>query len=619
MTYSQRVKEFGVLSSIGMEKKQRTNLLLKESFILATIGIVIGIIIGVLLSFFTVKILNGFISGAMVNITGDKILVNPSVRFYMVVTRNVVFLTLVVIYIATIISSMIPMKKINRIYPVEAIRKINKVKAKEIKIPKFIKSIFKQEGELAYKNIKRDKSINKTIVISIITSMVLFLSLSDILKCYLNRNLENDQISKENQLYCIKIGSATKNIEETKKIIEEDLNEKGLIQNYLWVKDLNVYSPSEYKLKTKENEISEEIKELSKSHMLYIYKDDENLLYNVSINVLSGKEYEEFINMVGIEELKNGECIISDIVTNETKYGRNIKATTYEKGDTITIKEVNSNNLIEYNKNEEDSKKGREYEQITQNRLKELFGEDVIIQNLEDRVQENEYKLKIVHTMNAKEINKKHLIKQILSKYPCCQVFISEETSKEWKKSYEDTILYIYTDNSDGIDSELENIKKKVGEGSYIIETNIYKEQTQRNNIGMVKKIVIYGFITFISMFSALNIFITIISNINLRKIEFAVLKSMGMDKNKINKMLLLEGIFYGLNAIIYGILISCIILYMIYRRNFDIAYDKFVLPWLDITICIISIYVVIFMAIYIAKSKVKSGDIVDDIKDENI
>ena len=41
MSYGERIRELGILSSLGMNKKQRRNMLLKESFIIGTIGIII--------------------------------------------------------------------------------------------------------------------------------------------------------------------------------------------------------------------------------------------------------------------------------------------------------------------------------------------------------------------------------------------------------------------------------------------------------------------------------------------------------------------------------------------------------------------------------------------------
>ena len=61
LTYSERIKELGVLSSLGMNIKQRKKLITIESDILAIIGIILGIVLGIFLSYFMTKLLNIFI------------------------------------------------------------------------------------------------------------------------------------------------------------------------------------------------------------------------------------------------------------------------------------------------------------------------------------------------------------------------------------------------------------------------------------------------------------------------------------------------------------------------------------------------------------------------------
>ena len=93
------------------------------------------------------------------------------------------------------------------------------------------------------------------------------------------------------------------------------------------------------------------------------------------------------------------------------------------------------------------------------------------------------------------------------------------------------------------------------------------------------------------------------------------------MSDKQINKMLLLEGLFYGLDAVIYGLLVGILVLYLIYifvvDQNSNIK--PFVLPYIDFVICIIVTYAVIFAAIIFAKRKINTQNIVEEIKEENI
>ncbi len=84
-------------------------------------------------------------------------------------------------------------------------------------------------------------------------------------------------------------------------------------------------------------------------------------------------------------------------------------------------------------------------------------------------------------------------------------------------------------------------------------------------------------------------------------------------------KMMFLEGIFYGLDSIIYGNLISIAILYVMYLFMIDTKLYYFSIPWLNIGICALITYIVIFIAITNAKRKIKNRNLIDDIKNENI
>ena len=62
----------------------------------------------------------------------------------------------------------------------ELIRSSNdiKIKAKKLKCPKIISKLFKVGGEIAYKNLKRSKKKYRATIISIVVSIVTFISIS---------------------------------------------------------------------------------------------------------------------------------------------------------------------------------------------------------------------------------------------------------------------------------------------------------------------------------------------------------------------------------------------------------------------------------------------------------
>ena len=122
-----------------------------------------------------------------------------------------------------------------------------------------------------------------------------------------------------------------------------------------------------------------------------------------------------------------------------------------------------------------------------------------------------------------------------------------------------------------------------------------------------------------IAISSILNIFNTISSSIILRKREFAILKSIGISEKQTNKMMLLEAIFYGIDAIVYGVIISIAILYIVYLILINTNLYSFEVPLISIILVIVTVYVSIFVAIVNTRRKLKKKNIIEEIREENI
>ena len=87
---------------------------------------------------------------------------------------------IVVIYL----SAYLPARRASKVSPVELIRENDEIKIpkKQVKTPKWIRSIFGMEGEIALKNMKRNKRKYRITLLSLFISIVLFISFSTYLK-----------------------------------------------------------------------------------------------------------------------------------------------------------------------------------------------------------------------------------------------------------------------------------------------------------------------------------------------------------------------------------------------------------------------------------------------------
>ncbi|MFO7296596.1 MAG: ABC transporter permease, partial [Clostridia bacterium] len=148
---------------------------------------------------------------------------------------------------------------------------------------------------------------------------------------------------------------------------------------------------------------------------------------------------------------------------------------------------------------------------------------------------------------------------------------------------------------------------------------NIARYIQNSRNIVTIISVFSYGFIILISLISIANVFNTISTNINLRRIEFAMLKSVGMTDSSFNRMLNYECIFYGLKALLYGLPVSVLITYLIHISIRQGVEMPFRLPTGSIIISVLSVFFVVFASMVYSMRKIRHENIMDAIKSESV
>lgn len=175
--------------------------------------------------------------------------------------------------------------------------------------------------------------------------------------------------------------------------------------------------------------------------------------------------------------------------------------------------------------------------------------------------------------------------------------------------------LYVSSDKNEYTRKSVLELCDK--EGYYLDDlTEAAKEIEDTLN---VMKVFVYGFITVISLVSVTNIVNTISTNINLRKREFAIIKSIGVTPGGFNKIIYLESLLYGALALIYGIPIGIGLVALMNIILGDVIQFGLVLPWDSVFICIIGIFVITFISSYIPMKKINKENIIDNIRQESI
>lgn len=175
--------------------------------------------------------------------------------------------------------------------------------------------------------------------------------------------------------------------------------------------------------------------------------------------------------------------------------------------------------------------------------------------------------------------------------------------------------IYISTNKEDDTRKVIKEIAEKYG---YNISDEIeYARENEQSMMAM--KVFVYGFVVVISLVSITNIVNTISTNINLRKRELAIIKSIGVTPSGFNKMIYLESLLYGALSLIYGIPIGMGITILMNKTLGDVINLGMVIPWNAIIISFVGIFIITFIASYIPMKKINKENIIENIRQESI
>ncbi len=151
---------------------------------------------------------------------------------------------------------------------------------------------------------------------------------------------------------------------------------------------------------------------------------------------------------------------------------------------------------------------------------------------------------------------------------------------------------------------------------------NVYKILEQNRNTTFIVNLFSIVFVMMISLIAVANVFNTISTNIKLRRREFAMLRSVGMSDRDFNKMMRFECILYGARTMLWGLPLSGLLSYLIYKGMVAGTIDgadnvNFVSPWGSMAISLLGVLLIVFITMLYAVSKIKKENIIDALRDD--
>lgn len=561
MSLSERVRYLGMLASVGATKSQKRKSVYFEGAILGAIGIPVGILAGILGISITLKLV-----GHKIISTGMIAGVNDSNMQMKTVVPAWAIIGIILVSIFTIfISAFIPARKASKITPIDAIRQRQeiKVKPKKLKAPKYIKKIFGYEGELAYKNLKRNGKKSRLITVSIALSIVLFISCNYFCGMFIQASGYEKNIP-----YQI---STTITYGHKKELYDALDKMQGVNKYYIDATDMSI-SLGKSSPFIKNNEIKD----------LANYTSDYSKLFG------GEKDVSTVIHYVDDSEF-NTLCENNGIDYNAF-YGDSLKC-------------VLLNNLT----HKQDTTK--------------VFNNSIIGKHI---IQNPDY---ASNDRNPLDIEVGGLVKFDKNSLPCNLVapgvvgiimpysqYINV-VNKGVKANDISMNVCVETDEHKEV---AENLTTLLNEndfgGSYV--SDIVDTLETMNTVIFIIQVFVYGFITLISLITIANIINTISANIALRRKEFAMLKSVGTTPKGFSKMVSLESVFYALKAVIFGVPISVLISVALNKMlgESSIPYHFDIKLYLSV---IIVVFVLILITMIYSVRKLKSDNIIEALKED--
>jgi putative ABC transport system permease protein len=200
---------------------------------------------------------------------------------------------------------------------------------------------------------------------------------------------------------------------------------------------------------------------------------------------------------------------------------------------------------------------------------------------------------------------------------------VYEALYAKYEKDFQPLTETMYTVSSPDPDAfcktaeELLTPLGKFGVSGGITIQNVAQMTRFNQNITLLVMLFGYGFIAMLSLIAVTSVIATISTGMALRRQEFAMLYSVGMTPEGMNKMLNLESLLYGSKSLLIGLPVGVGLSYLIYlgmSATFQFDYE---LPFTAMIISIAAVMLLTFGTMRYSKRKLREISIVEAIRNE--
>lgn len=579
LSVGEQIKYLGMLSSVGATRKQKKKTLYFEGAILGGIGIILGIALGLLTTFISQSAMNAKIASIMEGY-------NNNIKYSTHISLWVLCLIVILAALTVFVSIISPVQKAARITAIDAIRKTDEIKRKgKIRTPFIITKLFGFEGDIAFKNLRRNGRKSRTIIACICICAVLFLSCNYF--CETFKEASNLDYEIPYQLMYQYSAESKAQLEKARNYLKTNKRVKRFYSIWeAWYSilrgDINPYDNSRLYDMSFQNEsiFVDKYKFIATQDITYTA----HLLDDEDFNALckkNGIDYKKYYSPDKDGAIKT--IVINGIDRNdEPIFNNNLL------GKTIGCYDIDSEKTERENKLDENGNQVYFY-----------------------------YKTGCTSIYKFCDFIKYDKDNPICNLDSSGVAFYAPKCVYD-KYSDDDSFYFDYgieTDEPYKVEKELKDyLSENEAEGDVY---NNYNWMMKEKSIISAVQFLSYAFILLITLITVFNIINTMTAQIAGRKKELAMLKSVGMTPKEFKKTLIFESMFYGLFGLLFGVPLSLVINRVVgYIISKDNPIPFSVNIWLYLIACV-AVFVIIGLTMIYSLKLIKNNSIIDSLKDD--
>ena len=640
ISVSERTKQFGLLSSIGATKRQLRRSVYFEAMSLCLIGIPIGILCGYFGIAITLHFTSDLISGLLAGST------ESGIDLHAVVSIPAFLCAAVVTAITVFLSVFIPAKRATRVAPIAAIRQTQdyQIPKKGLKNSKLTTKLG-LPGLMAQKYYAVSKHKYRSTVISLAISVVLFIT-----SCGFTQVLQD-------------VANSNSNTYNFDMLIDGfSIEQFSDIRNHYAVKDSVLRTEQQWTAVIPDGILSEEYMDVCNIYNNTTgYEDDADTKY-VNINYLEDSVFREYLEEHNIDpepyfDTQNPTALVMSSKITVYKQNANISERMIYETDVFNgtadslylYCRFTPDELSDYLRSIPsnyywDNGTYREYP-MTVYHFTDTLDESVIEETpyLQSDAtlsvviipQENEtgkysYSFYFYDPVTDSIAEEPIAVSDVYSIPPDVQLgeTVTDLPFGVAKHSESEVITLVMplsmVDTEDYPPNLLITVSNYEAITRYLDEQEIdyqdlLRSQMQYRNMVTMINVFSYGFIILISLICVCNVFNTISTNIALRRRDFGMLRSVGMQNRELNRMMIYECLHYGIQALVMGMPLGIVGSFGIHTLTGSVGNSNYELPLIPMCISIVCVFVVVFMSMLYALSKLRKDSPIEAIRMENL